>query len=178
MSVGSLALADSTVIALAGKRMNRVDHEITLSQLGEGLVGRMVAAVSTSLATRLMNRMANRFADDAIWFKGAAEDVWGDNIDVRSTSHLIYPRLEKSMREQRSLRQMLLELQKQRGTHPQLKRAVENLLSQLTELFDAMEALRWTLLELEANHSKIATGYSATSPEEFDQLFARLEREA
>lgn len=174
MTTAVIALSDSTVMELTGRRIKRVNTELSASHMGQSLVVRLASSMFESMHLYLLGKLASRFRDDAIWFKGAAKDAWDGNVDVRASLPRITPKLEKIKTSLLEFRKDLLDMQQRKGTTEKTKHALGRTVAAAVDLFDSVEAFRWTLLELEANYSPISQGWVANTPEELDQLFARM----
>lgn len=177
MTSAAFAATGNTVMDLTGRRIEKVDKELQPSWLTRccGFVSRFVFE---ALAVRSLEAMAVKFTDDAIWFKGVATESWGDNIDVRSVMRTMVPRLERLKASLLSIRKDMLKLQNNPRCSQAVKEAVGFVVGSLVDLFESIEAFKWTLLELEANHSPIHEGFAAQSPEELDRLFKRIQQNA
>lgn len=172
MMSAAMAAPGSTVMDLTGRRLNKVDKELRASSHAASMGG-LFASVFTWLFARRFDSMAVKFTDDAIWFKGLSSEVWTENTDVRNGLIACLPRLEAQKKRLLELRKALLDFERQAGRVD----AITRLSISAVDLFESIEAFKWTLLELEANHSPISEGYAAHSPDELDKLFARMAME-
>lgn len=167
------ASGGSTVMDLTGRRIEKVEKKLQPSSFAKW-VSNVVVSVFENWAVRRLESSAVKWTDDAIWFKGVAAEAWDENLDVRGDVEGLTARLEKLKNLLRLARAELVELQQHVGGNHAIKAAAGHAIFGLVDLFDAIEAFKWTLMELEANYSPISEGWVAHSPEELDQLFARL----
>lgn len=177
MTSAALAAPGSTVMDLTGRRIKKVDKDLQPS-LFTRCVRHMGKFVFEALAVRSLESMAVRFTDDAIWFKGVSTESWDDNIDARGPMVAMIPRLEGLKASLLHIRKDMLALQQNVHCPQAVKQAAGHVVSSAVDLFDAIEAFKWTLWELEANHSPIHEGYTAQSPEELARLFERIQHNA
>lgn len=177
MTCAALGVTGNTVLVLTDRRIEKVDKELQPSWLVR-LRTLVIRFAFEAPAIRALQAMAVNFTDDSIWFKGVATESWGDNIDVRSVIKTMVPRLERLKASLLSIRAQMLKLQKSPHSSLALKDASGIVINSLVDLFEAIEGFKWTLMELEANHSPIDEGYTASTPDEVAQLFKRIQQEA
>jgi hypothetical protein len=67
--------------------------------------------------------------------------------------------------------------QRQTSKYPALAPAIANVIVAEVDFFDALEAVKWALIELQASASPLADGYTATTPQGVEALFKRIQHE-
>lgn len=157
-----------------------------MNGLGQGLRFATVVAHAFSgifrwfegFAVVAVDKMGTTFKSQAIWFRGASEDLL--RVDSGLESEALVEMLktqqqaiEKVKVDVLEVRKSLLDFQKM-STGKRLKASLSRSVANSSDLFDALESYRWTLLELEANRAEIRQGYLATSAADLDAMFDRL----
>jgi len=177
MNTAAFLVPSNTVMTLTGLRMATVEKKLKPSLL-ERLMDGAGSFLFALFAPQYFESNAVKFTDDAIWFKGAAAELWEGNFDVRNIVADLTGRLERQKSSLMRVRKKMLDIQQNSDASPHVKNAAGRMVASVVDLFDSLEALRWTLLELEANHSNISGDYSASTPEGISELFARIKQEA
>lgn len=177
MTCATLDTSGNTVMDLTGRRIEKVDRELQPSWFKRccWFVNKLVFE---ALAVRSLEAMAVKYTDDAIWFKGASAELWDDNQDVRDHMGVMIPRLDGLKVSLLKIQKDMLSLQSKASQFKSLQQAAVHVSSSAFDLFNAIEAFKWTLLELEANCSPIHEGYTAQSPEELARLIERIQHNA
>lgn len=173
MTYAACAASGNTVMELTGRRIESVEKKLYPSPLVRWVSGAF-ASVFEQIAVRYFEAMAVVNTDNAIWFRGVAAEAWGENIDVRERMGAMPARVERIKTSLMDVREKMLALEQRSDTSPAIKTAAANVAFSVVDLFDALESFKWTLLELEANHSPISEGYSASSPQELEKLFDQM----
>lgn len=171
------ASGSNAVMDLTGRRIEKVERKLQLSSFARWVDG-IVASVFEKWAVRSLEKMAVRYTDDAIWFKGVAAEAWDDNLDVRDDINVLTARLEITKGKLLAFRNEMLKVQQLPGATHGIREACGHVIFSVVDLFDAIEAFKWTLMELEANYSPRSKGYSAETPEGVAELFKRIKQEA
>lgn len=175
MNTAAMSYNASAVMALTGQRIEKVNKELQASHLRP--VRWAVALFDLWFVPRI-DGMTMRFTDDAIWFKGVDKEVWEANDDVRESAPTLIAKLLSTQERLLIGRKELLDLAKEEYISPAVKRSLTSMLAANADLFDAIESFRWTLMDLEANHSPRSEGWVATTPEGVEELFRRIQQEA
>lgn len=176
MSAVALQAPVGTVMNLTGRRLDKVQRELNRTDCSSWINGWMLSIFQKFIAYNL-RRWSIQYTDDAIWFKGVAKEAWDNNIDSTNSLKSLLPRLERIKSDTQSVREKLLLLRNRETTTATLSIAIDDFLASSADLFESIENFRWTLLELQANHSEIREGFSACTPENIDDLFSRLKQE-
>lgn len=171
------ASGSNTVMDLTGRRIENVEKKLQASSFTKW-IGAVVVSVFEPLAVRWLEARAVKWTDDAIWFKGVSAEAWDENLDVRGRIDGLTVRLDKLKGLLRSVRADMVELQQHPNNTPAIKAATGHAIFGLVDLFDAIEAFKWTLMELEANYSPVSEGWAANTPEGVADLFKRIQQEA
>lgn len=171
------APGSNAVMDLTGRRIKKVERKLQLSSLTRWVDG-VLASVFEKWAVRSLEKMAVRYTDDAIWFKGVAAEAWDDNLDVRNNVNALTSRLEITKGKLLTFRNEMLKIQQFPGATRDIRDACGHVIFSVVDLFDAIEAFKWTLMELEANYSPRIKGYCAETPEGVAELFKRIKQEA
>lgn len=170
---------DSSVFELVGKHINKVDKAVTEDGFVRKWLLRFLDVMADRAQIRLYNKLADGFIDDAIWFKGVDKEIWNTFVH-HSHSETYRPfaslvqRIERSKNKLIESRHRLMERQSEAGTSQAVRAAISSALVAEVDLFDAIEAFRWTLIEMQADCSPKSEGYIANTPEELDALFKRM----
>jgi hypothetical protein len=175
MNAAAMSFNSGAVMELTGQRIEKVNKELHASHLKPL---RWAIALFDLWFVPRIDRMAMRLMDDAIWFKGVDKEVWQANDDVRESTPTLLPKLLSTQEQLLTVRKELLELSQHKLTSPGARRSLSNMLAANADLFDSIESFRWTLMELEANHSPRSEGWVATTPEGVAELFRRIQQEA
>jgi hypothetical protein len=136
-----------------------------------------VPLVGDSLLAHYFNRTSKRLAQHAVWFRGARAHVADDKseslIDVDFELCDLLDRFADGLQV---LRGGLLGCQgaMPRGRSTAALHAVKQLLEVSTELFEEIQTLKTDLMEHDADRAPREDGWTASTPEEIQKLFARL----
>jgi len=171
--MSAAVLEAASVMQLTGRHIEKVNKDLRVSARG-GWLARAFSQVFGALVTGILNKDALRMEDSAIWFKGAARFALEANLDPRDELAAMLLEIEKLKASMQRSRAQGMEL---RGHIGSSLPALDRVLAAQADLFEAVEAFRWTLLELQANHSTISEGYAATTPDGLDALFDRMAQE-
>ena len=125
-----------------------------------------------------LERRSIEFKDGAIWFKGVAREMTEEGFDPTKTNPVLLAKLDRFKGHLLEARIELLKLREAKAASLAVRQAAIRAANGLTELFDAVEGLRWCLLELEADHAKRNEGWTAGSPEAVAELFKRIKQTA
>lgn len=172
MTCTAVAVENSTVVELAERRFRRVNKE---SKLLSTLASIFVMPLLNFASLYVLRQLRVRLTDDAIFFKGASQEVWEANVDVLKVRASLQSRLEANKASVLKLRTDLLEVRKTANLSADLDGAISAVVAAAADLFESIENFRWTLLEMQANRSPISDGFSADSPEAVEKLFERLD---
>lgn len=162
-------LAYGTVIDLTDRRIRTVTRQVKGANI-EALLHRFLSSVHSGLFSKVINFMASGFTDDAIWFRGVSQKLWDENVDMRSVSKDLIPRLEKIKDSVLIIRRKALE-DLPKTTNKSLQEAQSRLIVSTAELFESIEDFKWTIKELEANYGTRVRKLHADTPEALDELF-------
>lgn len=171
---------DETVSGLANRRMSGLGHRLRIAAVVTPFLTR-VSGLFEGTAAHFTDKAADRIKSQAIWFRGLSEELLRLDHEIDPdglTEQLENQRAEidKVKASVLEMRKALLDLQGMR-LGAKLKQSVGRALTYSTDLFDAIESYRWTLLELEANHAKIREGYSATNAADLGAILDRIAAE-
>lgn len=178
MTTATLAYTD-TLVRLTGKHIADVDARVNKTQ-GGSQFEQFVWGFFDKFTGPRVEKMVLGLTDQTIWFEGASKRYWDENVDVRPHLATLVPQLEKLKKSLLSSRKSMLhvsDVTKDTNATRSIA-ALKAFAVASSDFFDAVEAFRWTLMELEANYSPINEGYTATTPEEVAQLFKRIQQEA
>lgn len=169
----------NSVVDLTTKRLDKVNDELRKPNAVRGFAAWCIDYLE-AIPVYFLSRLSSSLTDDAIWFRGLAQEISTENLDVRPLLQMakMHERLDKIKADLRKLREGMLDTQQKSPKQSALYESAAKVASSATDLFDAIESLRLCLVEQEANFSAIDEGYSASSPEELASLFARLKQEA
>ncbi len=167
----SSAIAYGTVVDLTDRKIKSVNLQV---HGANGVLHRFLSSVLGGFISKLTSRASSRFIDDAIWFRGISQKLWDENIDMRSISSELLPRLEKLKTSVLFVREHAL-LARAQTTSESLKRSQTQLIESTAELFEAIEEYKWTIIELEANYGYVNVPMAAKSKEELDKAFDAIQ---
>lgn len=176
----AVAHVDFSVQDLAGQRMRGLDARLRLLSSFTPVV-RGLSWVFEGLMRRALARFHVTFKTQAIWFRGAAEEVLKfENAETPEDFPQLLARqlsaIEKVKRDILSIRAGLMESAKL-FERRQMNGVAQQAISSATDLFDAIESYRWALLEIEASHAEIRDGYSATNAADLGAILDRIAAE-
>lgn len=173
MSYASMIGPHASVMDLTDRRINHVQRHVKWSKL-ETFASGFVATILSHFVESMLKRMAASFSDDTIWFRGAAQSLWRENVDISDHSAVLISRLDSLKGKLQLLREKLLTDGPGNLNHGRVRAAKTLLVASISDLFESVEEFKWTIKELEANHSTRNPGMKATSPEELAELFKKL----
>lgn len=178
MTAATSAYTD-TLVKLTGKHIADVDARVQKTQVSNGFE-RFVWSFFDKLTAPRIERIVVTLTDQTIWFEGAFKRYWDENLDVRPHIAKLVPQLEGLKASLLNSRKSLLRVSDvtKNTSATRSYAALKAFAVASSDLFDAIEAFRWTLMELEANYSPIDEGYTASTPDEVAQLFKRIQQEA
>lgn len=172
---------ENMVWDLTDRRLNRVGRSVNRTAFYEKKSGGLPAFILNFVGGLMFRYLTRRFTDDAIWFRGAAQEISclceDKNVDLDHSVPVIQPTLDDLKSNLRNIRADLLRYQADTNPSNKLYIVRSNLLAALTDLFEAVEDFRWALLEAQADRSKRLQGFGATNADELDALFKQLERQ-
>ncbi|MBK7000516.1 MAG: hypothetical protein IPH35_11295 [Rhodoferax sp.] len=177
MVATAMSFSAGVVMELTDQRIDKVNKEIKVPNIGNLWPVRWVVVIFDWWFIPRMEQLTRGVTDDAIWFKGVAKELWDANEDVRQSAPLLLSKLQRSQEQILKTRKESLDLMQEELASPAFKQAVTHMLEASVDLFDSIEAFRWTLMELEANHSPRSEGWVATTPEGVEELFRRIQQE-
>lgn len=113
----------------------------------------------------------------ALVFKGASKELWDTNLNVGVSERQLIDEIEQLQPVLRKVHADLIDIRPLLKT-PTLQGALDLAVFALVDMFDAAEELRWTLMELQANHSRLDQSWFANTPEGILGLFGQLQNAA
>jgi len=162
---------DTSVMALAGQHIEKVGRDLR----SPSFLVRFVASPVRLLLLWWLKKQSDKCTENAIFFKGVSRRFLEMDADADGVLATWLPKIDELKTLVLTLREGSLGLhQKVGGDNSELAVACANLLAAQSDLFEALEDFRWTLLELEANHSRRTEGYTATTPDAVDAMFERM----
>lgn len=178
--LATVSLLAGSDMELAMRRFRSVDREIRLG----GWLRLWVAHVQLPIIqwgfARSIARNAANMNDAAIWFTGLSKSLMNENADVRPYVDAVVEqidRVKKNINDNRRAQRQFRE-RHHRLINNGLLLAMDFDNSASARLFEAFDEFKWTLLELQANHSPRDEGYAASTPEDLAALFERIKSEA
>lgn len=165
---------------LANRRMDGLGQGLRVATLAAQAFGG-VFRMFEGFAVVAVDKMGTTFKSQAIWFRGASEDLLRVDSGVKSeelveTLRAQQARIEKVKADILEVRKSLLDFQKV-SNGERLKASLSRSIANATDLFDAFESYRWTLFELEANRAEIREGYLATNAADLGSILDRITAE-
>lgn len=177
MNTTAMSVNAGVVMELTGRRIDKVNRELQLPHIGHTWPMRLVMSVLDVWFVRRIGQLTSQLMDDAIWFKGVDKELWDANEDVRGSSQRLLQSLQRTQETLMVARKKALDLAQHEFASPALQQATSGAVAACVDLFDSIESFRWTLMELEANHSPRSEGYFASTPDALDDLFAKIDLE-
>ena len=173
MSHASMIGPHTSVMDLTDRRINHVQRHVKWSKI-EALASGFIASILSRFVESMLKRMAASFSDDTIWFRGAAQSLWRENFDIAEHSEVLINRLDSLKGKLQRLRERLLDEGTGNLDYGRVRIAKTQLIASISDLFESVEEFKWTIKELEANHSSCDHSMTASSPEELANLFKKL----
>jgi hypothetical protein len=136
-----------------------------------------IPLVGDSLLAHYFSRTSKRLAQHAVWFRGARAHVADDQSESLIDADFdLCDLLDRFADQLQVLRAGLLGLQSEmrHGHSIAALHAVKQLLEISTELFEEIQTLKTDLMEHDADRAPREDGWTASTPEEIQKLFARL----
>lgn len=178
MLSNTATVQENMVLDLAGRRLVKADRGVTHAARCEKQAGWLPNFLLNHFGSWIFNRLARRCTDDAIWFRGVTQEIAArcddGAFDLEQFSTQIEPHLNNLKSNLRGIRNDLLRYQLDTSANAKLYRVRATLLVSLTDLFEAVENFRWSLMELEASRAERLSGYTADSPDALDAMLKEL----
>ena len=171
---------ENMVWDLTGQRLSRVGRSVNRTALYEKKSGGLPAFVLNLVGGLVLRHLTKRLTDDAIWFRGAAQEIGTlrEDADLDHELDVIRSSLDRIKTNLRDIRADLLRYQVDTNPANKLYIGRSDLLAALTDLFEAVENFRWALLDAQADGAKRIEGFGATNADELDAVFKKLEQQA
>ena len=183
MLSNTCVVREDMVRELAGARLEKVGRGVSRTAFFEKSLGglpRILIGVLGVYGGWILRRNVRRFTDDAIWLQGMAQTIatrGGDlDLDLDLFASRVEPQLDALKVSLRSVREPILEFRRIAKSNPKVVDDCTVMLAALSDLFEAVEGLRWTVLEEQASRAKHLEGYVATNADELDAIFAKMEQ--
>lgn len=165
---------ENMVWNLAGQRLDTAGRRVHRASLLPGFL-------LNHVGRWLLGRMVQRLTDDAIWFRGVRQEVYNlsatdADFDADGFAAGVQPKLESLKANLRSIREQVLSHPLDASVSPNFRNAHSALLASLSDLFEAVEDFRWALLEAQANRAPRLENMHASTKDDLDAVFARLEQ--
>ena len=178
MLSNTYAVQENMVLSLAGQRLVKADRDVQRTAQCEKKVGWLPRFLLNRVSTYVFTRLARSCTDDAIWFRGVAQEIAircdDEAFDLENFSSSVESHLDSLKLNLRDIRGDLLSFDVDGKDYPKFENARATLLVALTDLFESIENLRWCIMELQASRADHLSGYVANSPEELENMFKSL----
>ncbi len=178
MLSNTYSVQENMVLSLAGQRLAKADRDVQRTAQCEKKVGWLPRFLLNRVSTYVFTRLARSCTDDAIWFRGVAQEISircdDEAFDLEGFRASVEPHLERLKGNLREIRADLLSFDVDGKDYPKFENARATLLVSLTDLFESVENLRWCIMELQANRAECLPGYVASTPEELESMFKSL----
>lgn len=165
----------SVMFDLTGAKIDSAQRFVKRASFGERIVVRMMLSMLSAVAVSLCDKVTKKTTDQAIWFKGATQELSSGSVDLDLEKiNPMIARLDGLMESLNGLRTQLDEVSDRKAAVAAAKRRA---MASCIEMIDSASAFRWALLEYEASHSTREAGYFADSPEALSALFEKISAE-
>lgn len=172
------AVADhhvSVMFDLTGAKIDSAQRFVNRASAGDRIVVRMMASLLSFVAIRLCDRVTKNTTDQAIWFKGATQEIWDGSVDLDLEKiNPLADRLDHLLESLNGLRTQLNDVSETKTTLASAKRRA---MASCIDLHDSVSAFRWALLEYEASQAVRVPGYFAETPDALEALFDKITSE-
>ena len=182
MTYVAVSATHGSITELIGRHIQRADQAITMPTAFSRFLAHWSSAMAVRAQVLLYNELADAMSDDAIWFKGVELELWRINAESAGADtpfplSALTQKIDGLKSKLIESRCRLMAQQRQTSKYPALAPAIANVIVAEVDFFDALEAVKWALIELQASASPLADGYTATTPQGVEALFKRIQHE-
>ena len=182
MTYVAVSATHGSISELIGRHIQRADQAIARPTAFRRFLAHWFSAMAVRAQVRLYNELTDAMSDDAIWFKGVELELWRINAESAGADtpfplSSLTQKIDGLKSKLIESRCRLMEQQRQASRYPVLAQAIADAIVAEVDFFDALEAVKWALIELQASASPLADGYTATTPQGVEALFKRIQHE-